>query len=489
MTAFPTPPEAGGILARLGIHGYGRIEPVVLAALVSGDPLLLIGPSGTGKTLLLNRLAEALGLTHRHYNASLVAFDDLVGFPMPDAAGQTIRYLPTPATAWEAESILIDEINRCRPEHQNRFFSLIHERRLQGVDLPKLRYRWAAMNPLMGGDEQYVGTEPMDPALADRFAFLVEAPDWFDWEEADQTRILAPSGADLTDPKPLLDLLAEARARWIRLLAEPPASLLPYVRCCVEELAEIQVRISPRRARVWVRNALALLATDRLPLEQCYRLAVAHGLPQRAAGGIVPSDTQLEALHATAIGAAGIGFDAQWLTAFDRSTPGEQVRMLVELGNPDLAGVALHGLIRKMSNSRRSLLGLALYPLLMSLPGQIVSPDALADLAAYALPMLHVDKNVYFSAPAGATQSERETPEILIRVHEMDLEDARLQRFIHAYAGISSSHHNDAQSIDLYALEAEFNAYWQGAAAVSRDLAPTRRVAHRVHHLETSPQS
>jgi len=43
---------------------------LVLAALVTEDPLLLIGASGTGKTFLLNSLSEALGLEHRHYNAS-----------------------------------------------------------------------------------------------------------------------------------------------------------------------------------------------------------------------------------------------------------------------------------------------------------------------------------------------------------------------------------------------------------------------------------
>ena len=48
---------------------------------------------------------------------------------------------------WGAESGLIDEISRSKPEQQNRLFSLVHERRVQGIGLPKLCYRWAAMNP------------------------------------------------------------------------------------------------------------------------------------------------------------------------------------------------------------------------------------------------------------------------------------------------------------------------------------------------------
>ena len=125
----PTP-----CLPGLGVWGFDEQEPVILAALVTEDPLLLIGPSGTGKTYLLNTLSEALGLEHRHYNASLISFDDLVGFPFPEAETGAVKFLETPATVWGAESVLIDEISRCKPEHQNRLFSLIHERRLQCIE-------------------------------------------------------------------------------------------------------------------------------------------------------------------------------------------------------------------------------------------------------------------------------------------------------------------------------------------------------------------
>ena len=40
-------------LYTLGVYGYGDVEPIVSAALVTGDPLLLVGRAGTGKTFLL----------------------------------------------------------------------------------------------------------------------------------------------------------------------------------------------------------------------------------------------------------------------------------------------------------------------------------------------------------------------------------------------------------------------------------------------------
>ncbi|MBC7511683.1 MAG: hypothetical protein H7320_23515, partial [Ferruginibacter sp.] len=92
-----------------------------------------------------NSISEAMGLEHRHYNASLISFDDLVGFPYPSADGKSISFLPTPATIWEAESVLVDELSRCKPETQNKFFSVIHEKKIQGMPLQKLQYRWAAM--------------------------------------------------------------------------------------------------------------------------------------------------------------------------------------------------------------------------------------------------------------------------------------------------------------------------------------------------------
>ena len=112
--------SVGFRLADLGVYGFDRHETTILAALVTEDPLLLVGRSGTGKTFLLNTLSEALGLEHRHYNASLISFDDLVGFPYPDEARATVRFLETPATVWGAESVLIDEL------------------------FQRLRYRWAS---------------------------------------------------------------------------------------------------------------------------------------------------------------------------------------------------------------------------------------------------------------------------------------------------------------------------------------------------------
>jgi len=87
------------LLAQLGVIGMDHLEPIVLAALVNRSPLLLIGRHGTGKSYLLTRLAEALKLDFRHYNASLLNYDDLVGYPLPDQNG-TLQFIQTLASIW-----------------------------------------------------------------------------------------------------------------------------------------------------------------------------------------------------------------------------------------------------------------------------------------------------------------------------------------------------------------------------------------------------
>ena len=93
--------------------------------------------------------------------------------------------------------MLLDEISRCRYEHQNKLFSIIHERRVRGLLLESLRYRWSAMKPPVSLDaneedgETYQGSLPLDPALADRFAYTVKISDFNDFFLAVRRKILS----------------------------------------------------------------------------------------------------------------------------------------------------------------------------------------------------------------------------------------------------------------------------------------------------------
>lgn len=91
--------------------------------------ILLLRSAWHRESYVLERIATVLKLTWRHYNASLLNYDDLVGYPLPNARGE-LDFVRTPASIWDAEIVFFDEISRCRADLQNKLFPILHERRI-----------------------------------------------------------------------------------------------------------------------------------------------------------------------------------------------------------------------------------------------------------------------------------------------------------------------------------------------------------------------
>lgn len=306
-------PTRHGPLHALGIVGLSSIEAPILAALATESPLLLIGPHGTAKSLLLTRIAEALGLSFRHYNASLLNFDDLVGFPLPGKDG-SLEYVRTPAAIWGAGAVIFDEISRCRPDIQNKLFPVIHERRVQGIPLEDLRHRWAAMNPSCSDEDEngYAGSEPLDTALADRFAFVVTMPAWEQFRPEEQLAVIRAQDAPVDAVAARALVAAIERTR--RLLASHPApfveSTAHYVQIVTALLAQAGIALSPRRANMLWRavlsvNAASLALDPGSNVSDAALVALRNSLPQRAQGLAIP-ETKLLAAHREAMRSASL---------------------------------------------------------------------------------------------------------------------------------------------------------------------------------------
>jgi MoxR-like ATPase len=385
-------------LAELGVYGFDRHETTILAALVTEDPLLLVGRSGTGKTFLLNTLSEALGLDHRHYNASLISFDDLVGFPYPDEAHSTVRFLETPATVWGAESVLIDEISRCKPEHQNRLFSLVHERRLQGLPLERLRYRWAAMNPCtsdQGGTEDYSGSEALDPALADRFALVVSAADWSDLTAEQQAAIVAPSGEGRVTPpnESLRSALAHWRERFVEQANACPAEVTTYVTTVVSALNGAGVRISPRRARLLARSLVAATIIAGRATSTAFRSVLDCSLPHSTWGQSV-EPAVVAAAHRAAWEASRETGGA-WIHAFlaEQQLHRKLELLLDRCTDPDQGSQAVAQLIANERADRAAAFAFATYP--AALAGKLpIGAEGVNDLAKIAVPLMDAEGEI-----------------------------------------------------------------------------------------------
>lgn len=388
-------------LQRLGVYGYDPVEPVILAALVSGDPLLLIGRHGTGKTFLLNSLSEALGLEHRHYNASLVSFDDLVGFPFPEKDGSGIRFLETPATVWQAESVLVDELNRCKPEHQNRFFSLVHERRIQGIKLDKLRYRWAAMNPA-GEENGYIGTEPLDAALADRFAFIIHVVDWDDLSPDEQLAVADPrgDGAISRDGGALEEFLRERVQRFEDLVKELPPHVPAYASTVASALSQAGVRISPRRTRQLSRNLLAASVVSDLPQERLFRLVLRMSIPQSATGEPVPRRT-IEAAHRIAWDSVALEGKEKWLHEFvlTKCLSKKAELLFTNCPDPETGTVAVSQFIAAEPIDRIAAFVLAVTPHLLEMENGPVGSDGVSDLSRILEEIIRIHVEISWREP------------------------------------------------------------------------------------------
>jgi len=357
-------------LRKLGVYGFDHIEPIIWAALVSGDPMLLIGNSGTGKTFLLNSLSETLNLEHRHYNASLISFDDLVGFPHPSKDFSTIHYLPTPATIWDAESVLIDEINRCKPEHQNRLFSLVHERRVQGIALNKLQYRWAALNPPANIEdpnaEIYDGVEPLDRALADRFSFIIEVPDWDELSTQDKWLIADPSGIGAVSNDD--GLLQDKVIHWKKILQSLsdniPEMVIDYACCVADQLKIADIRLSPRRVRQLTHNLLAIMAvTTKKPLKKNFLMCLKSSLPHMACGDIIPQKI-IHAAHNTAWQLVTMKDEERWLADFSAQNKIQEKvkRLCKEIPDPDTGSLAIAQAMATLTEDEKTAFAVVVYP-------------------------------------------------------------------------------------------------------------------------------
>ncbi|TVQ40552.1 MAG: hypothetical protein EA370_03495, partial [Wenzhouxiangella sp.] len=296
---------------------------------------------------------------------------------------------------WGAESVLIDEISRCKPEHQNRLFALVHERRLQGIALDQLRYRWAAMNPVTGADqsvEDYTGSEALDPALADRFALFVQAADWNGLKSAEQRSIADPSGEGriASDNGALAGRLRAWRLTFLERLPNCPAWIIDYATEVTGALNEARIRISPRRARLMARSLLAASVVSGSEDEALVRRVLQASLPH-IAWGSEPDRRAVAAAHELAWSVAMRSPD-RWIHQFLAAGPlPDKLKVLLnQCRDPDIGSQAVAQLLATEDKARAAAFAFALTP--AAIAGQLpLTADGVNDLARLGSPMLDLD--------------------------------------------------------------------------------------------------
>ena len=474
--------EERWLTRRLGVAGWNPLDPVLLAALALEAPVLLVGPHGTAKSMVVEQVAAALGLPFRHYNASLLNYDDLVGIPLPDEDGTGLRFVSTGGAVWGAGFAFFDEISRCRADLANKLFPIIHERRVAGLDLPVLRHRWAAMNPpapadpdnAEGAGEVYLGSEPLDPALADRFWFVVSVPGWAQLSGEDRRALVlgagggspdaaavgaagtavaasgathraaasgatgGANGSGATDAVPwLAALVDEVRAALPALEAALAGRVADYVVDLVNQLGGGGLPQSPRRARLLARAvvgvhaaraALGGVAPGALgDLDDSAEIAVAAALPQTASE-VPPSAATIRAAHRHAWEVSGLAVDDAWRRVLEEPDPLERVALGDRLGVGDavLSRLVTQALASLPSDARR--VGAATAMFLALRDRRDLSPSAFGPLAELAHRTLRPRRVTEHVAPGPALETWREISAHLARRREKNGEADALTR-------------------------------------------------------------
>ena len=151
------------------IVGQDEVVEQVLLSIFSGGHALLIGVPGLAKTLLVNTVAEALGLKFKRiqFTPDLMP-SDILGSEILDN-NREFKFIKGPIFA---NIILADEINRTPPKTQAALLEAMQERAVTvaghhyKLDLPY--FVLATQNPI-----EQEGTYPLPEAQLDRFMFAI----------------------------------------------------------------------------------------------------------------------------------------------------------------------------------------------------------------------------------------------------------------------------------------------------------------------------
>ena len=155
------------------IIGQDEVVDQVLISIFSRAHCLLVGVPGLAKTLLVNTIAETLGLSFNRiqFTPDLMP-SDIVGSEILDESKQ-FKFIKGPLFS---NVILADEINRTPPKTQSALLEAMQERRVTTAGktfvLPAPFFVLATQNPI-----EQEGTYPLPEAQLDRFMFNV----WVDY--------------------------------------------------------------------------------------------------------------------------------------------------------------------------------------------------------------------------------------------------------------------------------------------------------------------
>jgi len=181
------------------IFGQNRVVDHTLITLMSGGHVLLIGVPGLAKTLLVDTVAQVMGLSAGRIQCTPDLMPaDVVGSEVleeDDKGKRSFRFIKGPVFS---QFLMVDEINRASPRTQSALLQAMQEGFVtvggKAHDLPKPFHVLATQNPI-----EQEGTYPLPEAQLDRFLMQVDVgyPD----KDAEREVLLVTTGNDAPSVK------------------------------------------------------------------------------------------------------------------------------------------------------------------------------------------------------------------------------------------------------------------------------------------------
>lgn len=180
------------------VIGQEQVVKEVLISIFGNGHCLLVGVPGLAKTLLVNTIGKALGLSFNRiqFTPDLMP-SDIVGSEIL-GENREFKFVKGPIFS---NIILADEINRTPPKTQSALLEAMQERRVTAagktLDLPSPFFVLATQNPI-----EQEGTYPLPEAQLDRFMLNV----WVDYPSfKDEMQIVrATTGSQAVDVQSVL---------------------------------------------------------------------------------------------------------------------------------------------------------------------------------------------------------------------------------------------------------------------------------------------
>lgn len=178
------------------IVGQDEVVNQILLSIFSGGHSLLIGVPGLAKTLMVNTIAQALGLNFKRiqFTPDLMP-SDILGAEILDE-NRKFKFIKGPVFT---NILLADEINRTPPKTQAALLEAMQERAVTvaghhyKLDLPY--FVLATQNPI-----EQEGTYPLPEAQLDRFMFAINLDYPSFEEEVDVVKTTTTDELNTIDP-------------------------------------------------------------------------------------------------------------------------------------------------------------------------------------------------------------------------------------------------------------------------------------------------